>query len=49
MTRKPLERSKTGKLADQIRAYYDSMPYAEFDENEAWGKFAESELLESQA
>jgi len=34
------------KLAAQTRAYYDSMTLTEQEENETWGKFAESEAAD---
>jgi len=45
--RKGLE--EADKLAAQTRAYYDSLAPAELDESEAWGKFVESEIAETEA
>jgi hypothetical protein len=36
------------KLAPQTRAYYDSLMSTEQNESEIWGKFAESEAMDSE-
>lgn len=36
-------------LAAQTRAYYDTLAPAEQDETEAWGRFVESEIADSEA
>jgi hypothetical protein len=43
------QQEESERLAAQIRAYYDSLAPAELDESEAWGRFAENEMAESEA
>jgi hypothetical protein len=42
------EQEAADKLAAQTRAYYDSLTPAELGDSEAWGKFAESEVADSE-
>jgi len=37
------------RLAAQTRAYYDSLSPEEEDESDTWGRFAESEVSDSEA
>jgi hypothetical protein len=43
------EQEKKDQLTAQTRAYYDSLASEDVDESEAWGKFAESELANSES
>lgn len=43
------QQEEADRLAAQMRAYYDSFSPAEQDESEAWGKFVESEITDSEA
>jgi len=43
------QQEEAARLAAQTRAYYDSLTPAAQEESEAWGRFAESELTDSEA